>query len=620
MGFVAAPQGFFQGTEVSTQGLSNSLSGKAARAEKPPQTIYAGIPASPGVAIGRFFAAPSASALEAVPDTVSADPGIEIAMLDAAMHALQDELQASGRAMASRLPEEIGALYAVYEMILADPQLRGEIVGRIRSGQSAAAAVRDTVTSMARQFEAMENAYLRARAEDARAVGRRILRHLISGAPDDDAPPQWTILLGKGLGLACLSAVPGDQLVGLVCTGGSRLSHGVIIARALGIPAVVGVSGLRLEEADGHEVILDGYRGQVILDPEPALRAEFDRLRQEASPLPVASAGEHELPARTIDGVQVALQANIALLREIPLAKEQGAEGVGLYRTELPFLLRTDAPDEDTQYAIYRELLESFAPRPVTMRTLDAGGDKPLLYLPQDEANPALGRRGIRLCLAYPELFLTQLRALLRANAGLGNLRLMLPMVTTPSDIAEARVLIDHAHRELQSAGRGSALPPVGIMIEVPAAVFGIDALVEIVDFISIGTNDLAQYVLAADRTNPALEKLCDPLTPAVLRAIGMAAEGAARRGIPVSVCGELAGDPFGALLLLGLGVDALSLSAGGMPRIRHLVRRVARADARELWKLALTLHSARAVRDMLAEALAVRGLGSLSDRPLDSF
>ena len=602
---------------MTVRGRNDSRSSQVTPTERPGQTVYVGIPASPGVVIGTLFVAPSAIALDAVLDKASADPDAERAALETAMHALGEEFRMSRNTQASRLPEAIGALYGVNEMILADPDLLGEITHRIYAGQSAAAAVRDTVDIIARQFEAMENAYLRTRAEDVRAVGRRILRHLMSRDADRHALPERTILLGKGLGLACLSAIPGEQLAGLICTGGSTLSHGVILARALGIPAVVGVATMPLDQADGREVILDGYRGRVILNPEPAVRAELVNLQQEGSLHTQAPADEHELSARTIDGVQVALHANISLRSEIRVAKEQGAEGVGLYRTEWPFLLGDDAPAEDAQYAIYRELLEAFFPHPVTMRTLDAGGDKPLPYLPQDEANPALGRRGIRLCLAHPKLFLTQLRALLRANASLGNLRLMLPMITLPSDIAQARVFIERAHGQLQSAGQASTLPPVGIMVEVPAAVFGIDTLADMVDFISIGTNDLAQYVLAADRTNPALENLCDALTPAVLRAIGMAADGAARRGIPVGVCGELAGDPFGALLLLGLGVDSLSLSAAGIPHIRRLVRRVSRKDARALWKAALNLGSAGAVRSMLAEALEVRGLGADCGRHL---
>ncbi|MEA3273862.1 MAG: phosphoenolpyruvate--protein phosphotransferase [Pseudomonadota bacterium] len=603
-------------SQQEEQAMSPRLDGNRNRRSPPgegrSQVLYVGTPASPGVAVGMLFAPASAASLEDVPDRAATDPDAELDALEAAMSAVHAELRDSGAEMATRLPDEVGTLYGVYEMILADPHLMEEAVRRIRGGQWAPAALCDTVQSMARNFEAMEDAYLRARAEDIRAVGRRILLRLLPRGSAPEIPLEQTVLLGKGLGLACITGIPSERLAGLVCTGGSTLSHGVIVARALGIPAVVGVEGLRLDQGDGREVILDGYRGRVILDPTPEVRAEFQRLQREETRLVEGFAAEYDLPARTLDGVPIALQANISLLSEIPRARERGAEGVGLFRTEFPFLLHDDIPDEDTQYNIYRELLETFAPHPVNIRTLDAGGDKPLPYLPQAESNPALGQRGIRLCLAHPEMFLSQLRALLRANAGLGNLRLMLPMVTLGAEIRETRELIDRAHRDLEIAGRPSMLPPVGIMVEVPAAVLRIDALAAQAAFVSIGTNDLTQYILAADRTNAALGSLCDPLTPAVLTAIGMAAEGAARQGIPVGVCGELAGDTLGALLLLGLGVDSLSLSAGGIPRVKHLIRAFSRGAARDLWKQALALDSAGGVRAMLTDVLEARWLGGL--------
>jgi phosphotransferase system enzyme I (PtsP) len=283
-----------------------------------------------------------------------------------------------------------------------------------------------------------------------------------------------------------------------------------------------------------------------------------------------------------------------------------------LYRSEFPFLLRDTLPGEDTQYAIYRELLAAFHPLPVTIRTLDAGGDKVLPYLRFSEDNPALGQRGIRLCLQHPEIFLTQLRALLRANAGLGNLRLLLPMLTLTSELHEARILIERARVGLEEDGQPASLPPIGIMVEVPAAVFRIDELAAEADFVSIGTNDLTQYLLATDRGNPYVGKMCDPLTPAVLDAIGMVVEGARRRGIAVSVGGELAGDPSGALLLLGVGVDALSMTPGSIGRVKQVIRTFSAGQAGDLWKEALRQESAQRVREMLKRALVQKGIGSL--------
>lgn len=427
---------------------------------------------------------------------------------------------------------------------------------------------------------------------------------------EERLPPGPILLVDDGPGAARVLAVPPERLAGLVCTGRSTLSHGVIIAKALGIPVVVGVAGLEPADVEGRRgAILDGHHGRLILDPGPEVLAEYEGLSREERVRTVDLAKDRDLPARTTDGVTVDLEANLALPDEVPMAKAAGARSVGLYRSEIPYLIRDAIPGEEEQAALYRALLESFAPHPVTIRTLDIGSDKPLPSLDQREPNPALGQRGIRLLLARPEIFLTQLRALLRANAGLGNLRLLLPMVTVPEEIRVARRLIDQVRRETARVVSGSAFPPLGIMVEVPAAALRVEAMGGLADFISIGTNDLAQFVLAADRTNPSLGALCDPLAPAVLSMIALAVQGARRHGVPVSVCGEMAGDPLGALLLLGIGIDSFSVSPGGIPRIRRLFRHWSLQEARELWGRALTLDSAEAVRALVSEAIEDKGL-----------
>jgi phosphotransferase system enzyme I (PtsP) len=570
------------------------------------QSVFLGTAASPGVAIGVLFAPAALCPLEDVPDEPASDPQAELELLEKALGALRRELSAQGAQDAGEIPAELHSLSGVYQLLLDDPVLWEELTRRITDGLWAPAALRDAVHSISAQFEAMENAYLRARAEDIRAVGRRLLRHLTDCDDKGWQPPGQTLLMGEGLGVACIMAIPRERLAGLVCTGGSPLSHGVIIAKALGIPAVVGVAGLKLTDGNGRrQAILDGYRGRVILDPKPEVLAEYARLLGEERHRAADLAMDRDLPARTTDGVTVDLQANIALLGEIRMAQDAGALSVGLYRSEIPFLIQETAPGEEAQTAVYRELLESFAPYPVTIRILDAGSDKPLPYLSQSEPNPALGQRGIRLLLANPEIFLAQLRALLRANAGMGNLRLLLPMVTLPAEVHAARCLIDQAYREVSKTVAGCVLPPVGVMVEVPAAALRIDAMAGLADFVSIGTNDLAQFVLAADRTNPSLGTLCDPLTPAVLSMIALTVQGARRQGIPVSVCGEMAGDPLGALLLLGLGVDSLSVSGSAMPRIRRLIRTWSSREAQRIWEQALALDSAEAVRTLVGQAIA---------------
>jgi phosphotransferase system enzyme I (PtsP) len=576
------------------------------------QQIYFGTPAAPGVVVGRLYSPSSDVDPEAVPDRAAGDADLDISDFQAALGAVRAELRGGSGRAGEAVPADLMALYQVYEMILGDPHLVEGVIARIRSGQWAPAAVRDTVRELTARFEAMDDAYLRARAEDIRSVGRRILYRLQPHANAVTDFPERTVLLGQSLGLTCITGIPADCLAGLVCIGSSLLSHAVIVARALGIPAVISVAGLTPDHCSGREIILDGYRGRIVLDPTPETRAELQRLEREESELKNRLGGLRDLPSRTPDGTQVSLEANITLLDEIRTAKEQGAAGVGLYRSEFPFLLRDTLPGEDAQYAIDRELLAAFHPLPVTIRTLDAGGDKVLPYLRLAEDNPALGQRGIRLCLQHPEIFLTQLRALLRANAGLGNLRLLLPMLTLTSELHEARILIERARVGLEEDGQPASLPPIGIMVEVPAAVFRIDELAAGADFVSIGTNDLTQYLLATDRGNPYVGKMCDPLTPAVLDAIGMVAEGARRRGIPVSVGGELAGDPAGALLLLGLGVDALSMTPGSIGRVKQVVRTFSAREARDLWRDTLKEDSADRVREMLKQALEEKGIGGL--------
>jgi phosphotransferase system, enzyme I, PtsP len=316
-----------------------------------------------------------------------------------------------------------------------------------------------------------------------------------------------------------------------------------------------------------------------------------------------------DLPAQTADGVPVSLNVNIGLLSELKAVTDTGADGVGLYRSEYAFMVRHAFPLEEEQYQTYREVLQSFAPKPVTMRTLDVGGDKPLPYYPIDEDNPALGWRGIRFSLDHPEIFLQQLRAMLRANAGLGNLRMLFPMVSQVSEVREARALLERAHHEHQTEGTASAMPPVGVMIEVPSLLYQVPALAEHVDFFSIGTNDLTQYLLAVDRNNPNVAKLYDALHPAVLRVIHEVMTVAQQCDRPISVCGEMAGDPAAMILLLGMGIDTLSMSAASLLRVKRVIRGITQARAASLFKRALKMGDAGEIRQMLTAEIEQNGV-----------
>jgi phosphotransferase system enzyme I (PtsP) len=349
---------------------------------------------------------------------------------------------------------------------------------------------------------------------------------------------------------------------------------------------------------------IDGDRGRVYVNPSQktvrGLRRSIEGRRARSADLE----GLRDLPARTRDGVTVPLQANIGLPSDIHVAIASGAEGIGLYRTEYQFLMSEGFPVEEEQYTSYLDVLEAFAPSPVTIRTLDVGGDKILSYFSVTEDNPFLGSRGVRFSLSHPEIFQIQLRALLRANAVHGNLRILFPMIARVSEADAVRKLLERSHSELLEEGQASVMPSVGVMIEVPSAVFLTKTLAARVDFLSVGSNDLAQYILAADRTNPEVADRDDTLHPAVLHAIRQVILDGHRCGKPVSACGEMAGDPVGAVLLLGMGADALSMSAPALTSVKRAIRSVTAARARTLVRKSLLLQDGSEVRELLTGAL----------------
>ncbi|MDZ7747442.1 MAG: phosphoenolpyruvate--protein phosphotransferase [Halofilum sp. (in: g-proteobacteria)] len=462
-------------------------------------------------------------------------------------------------------------------------------------------------------FQEMADPYLAERASDIRDLGRRILLKL--STTDEDGPrefPAHTILAGHEVSAAQIAEVPQERLAGIVSMRGSGSSHVAILARALGIPTVMGASDLPIARLEGKELIVDGYLGWVFVQPNDDIKEEFVRLAREEAELNEQLQALKDEETVTTDGTRVHLFANTGLQAEISPALIEVADGLGLYRTEMPFQVRDRFPGEEEQVEIYRRPLAAFAPAPCVLRTLDIGGDKVLPYFPVEEDNPFLGWRGIRVTLDHPEIFLTQVRAMLRANEGYGNLRIMLPMISRLEELQQSMALIQRAHRELLDEGLDTPLPEVGVMIEVPAAVYQIEAIAKRVDFISVGTNDLTQYLLAVDRNNERVAKMYDSLHPAVLRALVEIKRGAARHGKPVSICGEFAGDPMGAILLLGMGIDSLSMSAGSLLRIKWVIRSFSHQHAREVLERALEMEDGRSVRQMMIEELDKAGIGGL--------
>ncbi len=570
------------------------------------------IPGAPGVAIGRALVVYASADLNAVPDRRSDDPEQEEAAFLAAVQAVREEVRRLADSLAGAIPAEEQLLFDTYLRLLDGSSLVGETLNLIRQGNWAPGALRQTIDKYIRAFTEMEDPYLSERASDIRDIGRRLLMRLQKDSGDQREIPPNTILVGYEISASQLVEIPRDRLVGIMSVRGSGNSHVAILARAMGVPAVMGVGKLPIGRLEGKQLIVDGYAGRVYIQPSPAIRQEYRRLIREEAALTAELRRLRDLPAVTPDGVRVRLYANTGLVADLNSSREVGCDGVGLHRTEFPFMIRDRFPGEEEQATIYRQVLQAFAPLPVVLRTLDIGGDKPLPYFPITEENPFLGWRGIRLTLDHPEIFLTQLRGMLRADIGLGNLRVMFPMISNLDEVEQAMALLQRARDELQDEGMPVTMPPVGVMIEVPAALFQLEDLLRRVDFVSVGTNDLTQYLLAVDRNNPRVGKLYDDLHPAVLRALAMLIRTVQGQGKPISVCGSMAGDPAGALLLIALGVNDLSMSAASILRVKRVVRSVPYRQMQELLAQALTMQTPAQVRALMNAALEEAGLGSL--------
>ena len=596
---------------ISHAGASGDISHVLQASEGVSVTLR-GLPGAPGVAIGQALVVYPPANLEAIPDRPVKDTDTEIENFRVAVTAVQDDIRDYANRMSSILPAEELALFDALLLMLGGDSLIGETVERIRAGNWAPGALRETIGEHVRVFESMEDSYMRERASDIRDLGRRILTHIQSDRPAIGTAYPMTVLVGEEISVGQLAEIPHESLAGIVSVSGSSSSHVAILAQAMGVPAVMGVEDMPVGRLEGQAIIADGYRGDVFVNPSELVREEFLRLQTQESKLTEVLQHVSRQPSVTPDGVNIPLYLNIGLVSGIENEVQANGDGVGLYRTEIPFLMQDRFPGEEFQLRTYRKALEAFAPRPVTLRTLDVGGDKMLPYFPVIEDNPFLGWRGIRISLDHPEIFLTQIRAMMRASVGLDNLTIMLPMVSTVTELDNALVLINQAQGELLEEGELVVRPPVGIMIEVPSAIYQIGAMAKRVDFFSIGTNDLTQYLLAVDRNNSRVAGLYQSLHPAVLGAIKQVIDQAHILGKPVSVCGEMAGDPAAVLALMGLGVNSLSMSASNLPRIKWVIRSFTREEACDLLEQAWQMESPREIRELYNMVLEQGGLGGL--------
>lgn len=574
--------------------------------------IYSGVPGAPGIGVGTGVIVYAPFDLDTVPDRTPEDPEHEIKLLHDSFASVREDLRLLSERLASTLPKEELALFDVYQKILDSADLGSEVVQYIRAGNWAPGALRETIEVHTRRMDTLESEYMRERADDIKGLAQRVLAYLQKNERALPKYSQKSILIGDMLTPADLAEVPEGCLTGVICARGSSNSHVAILARAMKVPTVMGVGETPIYDLQDKDIIIDGYYGQVYVSPSAALRVEFEKLLDQEKQLDAALDEIRDLPAETTDGHQISLLVNTGLGADISFALASGAEGVGLYRTEIPFMIRDRFPSTEEQRIIYRQLLASFAPRPVILRTLDVGGDKPLPYFPIVEDNPFLGWRGIRITLDHPEIFLSQVRAMMRASEGLDNMRIMLPMVTDVSEVDEAMRLMRKAYTEVIDEGYAMEMPQVGVMIEVPSAAYQARALAKRVDFLSVGSNDLTQYLLAVDRNNSRVAGLYDSLHPAVLRALIQIVEGGHQEGKHVSICGELAGDPAAVMLLLAMGFDSLSMNASSVGRVKWIVRHVTKKKSAKLLQDVLGMESAVMIRCHMELALERAGLGNL--------
>ena len=575
---------------------------------------FSGAPGAPGVAIGRAVVIYPPADLGSVPDKPAEDIELEISRFEQALEAVRKDIRGVGDKLSSELSPEEMALFDVYLNMLDDNALGHEVINNIREGSWAPGALRKVVQKYVGHFELMDDAYLRERATDIKDLGVRILAYLekSEGLNRTTEYHQDTILVSEELTPSMLGEIPTDKLRGLVSVQGSSNSHVAILARAMGIPTVMGVVDVPYAQLDGLELVVDGYRGRVYSQPSDQLRDHYLDIYNEEQVLNKDLECLRDEPAETTDGYRIPLWVNTGLITDAVRSRDRGAEGVGLYRTEVPFMMKDRFPSEKEQMAIYRQQLITFAPNPVTMRTLDIGGDKALPYFPISEANPFLGWRGIRVTLDHPELFLLQVKAMLKASQGLNNLRIMLPMVSSVGEVDDALHLIYRAHAETEEEGYSVEMPEIGAMIEVPGAVYQIADIGQRVDFLSVGSNDLTQYLLAVDRNNPRVADLYHSFHPAVLIALNNIAKEARRINKPVSVCGELAGNPAGAVILMAMGYDMLSMNASNLPKVKSVIRGISHEWAQQLLAEVLQLENAQVIAATVELALEKVGLGRM--------
>jgi phosphotransferase system, enzyme I, PtsP len=582
---------------------------------RPGQFRLSGAGASPGFGIGRAHLQRAEVSLDTVEERHIDDVDAERRRLADAIGRSVDEMVRLKEKMHALAPEVDGALFDAQRMMLEDPTFIGKIEGRIVRGLAAESALKQVVAEYVDAFLAMTDGYLRERATDLRDIGQHLLRNLLGREEREAGFSSDVVLVAHELTLADLSMMEHDRLKGIVLATGGVTSHASILAKSFEIPTVVGVGHVAEVLHEGDTVVVDGNSGVVYVNPSIDVMREYTRLDKEYRAFNLELETVRDAAAETTDGHRVNLYANVGLFGDLHFANLHGAEGVGLYRTEFPFLAYKEFPNEEEQLALYEKVIERMKGRPVTIRTLDLGADKYPSYLTIGrEENPFLGWRSIRISLELPEIFKAQLRAILRAGAS-GQVRILFPMISSLEELRRVKELLEEARQELDESGQPfDRAMPVGIMIEVPSAVWLAPRLIEEVDFFSIGTNDLIQYLLAVDRNNSKVAPLYEPLHPAVLGAIADVAQAAKDAGKLVGMCGEMASDPLCTLPLLGMGLTDLSMGPFFIPVIKRFIRSVPFSLAEEVARDIRGLATAKDVKGYLFERMKELGIIELMD------
>lgn len=591
-------------------GLIKEEKGSSTRRKKGRQPLsLIGIAASPGFCWGKIYVLSQRSnnagvELEAALPREEERKRFQVALEKTKIQTLYME-----KRVGDMLSKEDASIFHTHLMIMEDRGFLAKVTDLIEGGASAGRAVREVVENYVQAFARMDDPYLRERSADMEDIGRRIISAL-DGSERRDRLREKRIIVARDIFPSDMATLDHEKILGIITEKGDVTSHAAIMARSLGIPAVLGLPDLLKQIGLRDDVIIDGNSGHIYLNPDDKIRGEYERLQRDHGVRQRELDELRDLPAETTDGVRVSLKANIGLLSDIRVALANGAEGVGLYRTEFPFMTRKAFPGRIEQQALYIKILEGFAGLPVNIRTLDIGGDKGLPYFTYPkEDNPFMGWRSIRVSLDQQEIFREQLAGILLASPH-GKASLMFPMVSGVDEIRTVKGILADVKAELERAGKPfDRSIRTGIMVELPAAVQIADLLVREVDYFSIGTNDLIQYTLAADRNNPKVKQYYDPYHPAILHSIKRVADVGRAAGKQVSLCGEMAAEPINALLLLGLGITDFSLSAPYIPLVKQAIRRTSLASAREMALTVLTMESSRDIRTYLMEQQAALGI-----------